>query len=99
MPEVRLTGNNVLLMPVQPELKTPGGILRSPKYVDDTMQYRVLAVGPGRVVRKKGKPDVLIPIELERGDFALTGKYLGPKLQMRNGTIVIDADQIVAKWK
>lgn len=97
----RLLGNNVLLAPVAPKSLSAGGILfpYQPRYQRDLMHYRVLAVGPGRVVRKRGKPDVAIPIELERGDHVITGQIHGNKVYFKDGSIIIEADEIIAKWR
>lgn len=98
---MRLTGNNVLLIPLPPKTKSEGGILFDMKRRDDRMQYFVLAVGPGRTVRKKGKPDVHIPIDLQPGDHVLTPQIHGNKFAFKDGTgrIIIEADEIIAKWR
>ena len=97
--KLTLVGNNVMLQPLPKRLRTVDGIHLPAKYQDDNTQYRVIAVGPGRVVRKKGKPDVVIPIELEPGDHVLTPQIHGNKYCADNGTIIIEADEIIAKWK
>lgn len=101
MPKLRLVGNNVMLQPLPPKLRSEGGLHLPPheKWRDDRMQYRVIAVGPGRIVRKKGKPDVHIPIDLEPGDHVLTPQIHGNKFHADSGTIIIEADEIIAKWK
>lgn len=98
---MRLLGNTVLLEPLPVKLVSPGGIHYFERYRDDRMQFRVLAVGPGRVVRKKGRPDVLIPVEVEPGDHCLTAQIHGNKLAFEDGSgrIIIEADEIIAKWR
>lgn len=59
------------------------------------MQWRVLGVGPGRRTKK----GILVPPEVAPGDCVLTGIYLGPKVALDDGTVVIDADEILAKWR
>lgn len=80
-----------------------GGILLPQRYAKDQTLFRVLAVGPGRVVRKKGKPDLRIPIELEPGDCCVMNEVHGNKYAFkvgeRTGWIIVEADEIVAKWK
>ncbi len=98
---MRLTGTNVLIEPLPKKLKTSTGLVLVDRYQDDRMQWKVLAVGPGRVVRKKGKPDVLIPIEVEPGDHVLTPLVHGNKFAFDDGSgkLIIEYEEIIAKWK
>lgn len=94
-------GNNVLLEPLPQQTKSAGGLLLASKYQDDQMRYRVLLVGPGRWVRKKGKPAVHIPIDVEPGDCVLAPPIHGNKLAFENvlGWLIVEADEIIAKWQ
>lgn len=97
MPKVNLIGNNVLITPIKANA-APGGIIIPEKYRADPLQFRVLAVGPGRVVRKKGKEPVTIPIDLQPGDFVVLPQIHGNKFAREDGTQIIEADEILAKW-
>lgn len=98
---MKIQGNHVLIEPLPKRLKSDGGISLVERYRDDEMQWRVLAVGAGRIVRKKGKPDVLIPIEVEVGDCVLTPMIHGNKFSFENGSgwLVIEYDELIAVWK
>lgn len=94
---MQIRGNHVLLAPL-PQKKESNGVLLAQKYQDDQMRWRVLAVGWGRIQRKKGKPDRHIPIELQAGDFVITPLIHGFKHKFPDGRIIIEADEIIAKW-
>jgi co-chaperonin GroES (HSP10) len=98
---MRVLGNNILIAPLNRPVKSAGGVdlPQNAKYAADGMQFRVLAVGPGRVVRKKGKPDVLIPIDIEPGDFVLMNEIHGNKFKYPDGRLIVEADEIIAKWR
>ena len=99
MPKLKLTGTNILLQPLPQKLRSDGGILFSANYRDDETQFRVLAVGPGRWIRRKGKKPFFKACEVEVGDHVLTEQVHGNKLQMPNGVIIIEHDEIIAKWR
>lgn len=99
MPKVLLQGNNILIAPLQANALAAQGIEVPEKYRADPLQFRVLAVGPGRVVRKKGKEPIRIPHDIEVGDCVLLPQVHGNKLAMPNGVQIIEADEIIAKWK
>lgn len=61
------------------------------------MQWIVLAVGWGRIVRKKGKAPRHVPIELKQGDRVITPMVHGFKHKFPDGRIIIEADEIIAK--
>jgi len=98
---MKLLGNNVLVEPLPQKKMSVGGIVFMERYRDDEMQWRVLAAGPGRLVRKKGKPDVFIPVEVEPCDHVLTPMVHGNRLAFEDGSkrLIIDADEIIAKWR
>lgn len=96
---MKVLGNNVLIQPLPKQLVSPGGIHTLERYYADEKQWIVRAVGPGRVVRKKGKPDVLIAIELQPGDRVITNMYGGNKLVLPDGCVIIEADELIAKWR
>lgn len=100
MKTIKILGNHVLIGKLPQKTQTKGGIHLVGRYQDDEKRWMVLSVGPGRVVKKKGKPDVLIPIELKPGDYVITNMYGGNKLALEDGTgrLVVEADEIIAKW-
>lgn len=98
----RLLGNTVLLKPLPFKTTSLGGLALPPnaKYQPDQLQFTVLAVGPGRVVRKKGKVPVTIPIEVDPGDRVLLSQYHGNRFAFDDGSgcIIVDASEIIAKY-
>lgn len=96
---MKLIGNIVLVEPLPKKTISEGGIHFVMRYRDDDMQWKVLEVGSGTIVRKKGKPDVHIPIELEPGDHCLTPMVCGNKYVFKDGRRILDANEIIAKWK
>lgn len=95
---MKLIGNTVLLEKLPQRKSSAGGITLPQQYQDDEKQWRVVAVGPGRTVRKKGKPDVVIPIEVEPGDYVLAEVGFANKAALENGQLIVDADQVLMKW-
>ena len=94
---MRMTGNNVLLSPVFAPTQTSSGIIIAEQYRVQNKTYKVLAVGPGKTIRKKGKPDRHVPIEVKVGDTVISGLYQGSGLiDDGHGRLVVDADQILA---
>ncbi len=91
---MQLLGNRVLLEPLAPALRSSGGIVYVQSYRDDQKQYKVLAVGPGRV-NKKG---ILIPPEVQPGDHVLAELYQQHMI-LPNGNRIADASEVIAKWR
>lgn len=89
----KLFGNRVLLEPISPRTVTDSGIHLVERYQDDRMQYRVLAVGPGR----KGKKGAVIAPEVQPGQRCLI-PYIQDCVHLPDGTVVAYADQIQAVW-
>lgn len=96
---MKLLGNTVLLEPLNP-LLSRGGLHLIERY-QDNKQFRVVAVGPGRRVRKKGKADRLETPEVQPGDHVLLNQYYGNKFAFDDGTgrILVEAADIEAKWR
>lgn len=90
-PTVKLLGNRVLVAPLPQATKSAGGIHLAQRYQDDQMQFRVLAVGPGKA-NKKG---VLVPPEVKPGDQIVAGLYHTHTI-LEDGRRVIDASEILA---
>lgn len=94
---IQIRGNNVLLAPLPAKTRSNGGVHLAMKYQDDEMQWMVLAVGWGRISRKKGKAPRHVPIEVKRGDHVITPLVHGFKYKFPDGRIIIEADEIIAK--
>jgi co-chaperonin GroES (HSP10) len=95
---MKMTGNNVLLSPCNQPEATKLGIVIPQRYQRTDKTYKVLSVGPGRWVRKKGKPAVLIAPDVQPGDTVLSEMYLGHRgvVEDGHGRIVCDVDQLIA---
>jgi chaperonin GroES len=94
---MRILGNRVLLKPLEPAERV-GSIFiperfrhHDPRLV---AQYRVLAVGPGRLL----KNGTLVPVEVKPGDVVLTNLYSDHQT-LPDGTKLVDAGQIEAHWR
>jgi co-chaperonin GroES (HSP10) len=74
---MRILNNSVLIEPLKKVERSPGGIWFDLNQNDDEKLWRVVACGPGRTVKKKGKPPVLIPMEVAPGDRVLVDVALG----------------------
>jgi co-chaperonin GroES (HSP10) len=100
--KMKMTGNFVLVEPLPLETKSSGGLHlpTDPKYFDDQKQWRVLAVGPGKLRKKKGRAPLLIPPEVAPGDRVLVDIGQGWRMAFEDGSNrrVIDADIILMKW-
>ena len=103
---MRLLSNYCLLAPLKPtHAVSPGGIILLPNQhrawcdSDDSGQYRVLAVGPGKWVnpRRKGKHRRFLEPEVKVGDRVLVD--LKPDIKDtfddHSGRIIVDAGQCV----
>jgi len=107
---LKLTGNKVAIGPLKPTQEvTPGGIHLLPNQhrtwvaTDNDMQYRVLAVGPGRWVKahKKGRPRHFEKPEVVQGDRVLVDlRYGGLLHDFEDGShrLIVDASKILIKW-
>ena len=82
---------------IRPTYNHDGVIQLPPVLLDDNntrgpKEYRVLAVGPGKV-NKKG---ILIPIECEPGDRLIVQSYTVGEELLADGTALITDDMIIA---
>lgn len=98
MPTYRVTGNFVLLEPLPAKTQTTAGILLPPASKFDNLLWKVVAVGPGRIIRKRNREDVLIPTELAPGDNIVLDRHHGNKAALDDGKIIVDAGEILAKY-
>lgn len=97
---MNLLSNMVLLEPLASVLTSRGGLHLVERY-QDNKQFRVVAAGPGRIVRRRGKADRLEAPEVQPGDHVLINQYYGNKMAFEDGSgrIIIDAADILAKWR
>lgn len=91
--KIKLLRNQVLLQPL-PQAKGTRFIYYPQQYQDDVMRYKVVAVGPGRRTKK----GVLIPPEVEPGDFVIAPLYL-THILLSDGKKIADADQLLLRWR
>jgi chaperonin GroES len=70
--------DRVLVLRIQEEEKTSGGIVIPDTAKEKPMQGKVIAVGPGKV-DEKGKR---IPMEVKKNDRVLFGKYAGNEIKI-----------------
>lgn len=76
------------------QTQSSGGIVFPQQYIQDSMKFEVLAVGPGKVNRK----GILIPPEVEPGDIVVAPLYLTHTL-LDDGTKITDTDQLLLKCR
>jgi chaperonin GroES len=70
--------DRVLVLRMEEEEKTSGGIVIPDTAKEKPMQGKVIAVGPGKV-DDKGKQ---IPMEVKKNDRVLFGKYAGNEIKI-----------------
>ena len=70
--------DRVLVLRIQEEEKTSGGIVIPDTAKEKPMQGKVIAVGPGKV-DEKGKR---IPMEVKKNDRVIFGKYAGNEIKI-----------------
>ena len=69
--KIKPLGDRILVLGVEEEKKTKGGILIPDTAKEKPQKGKVIAVGPGKV-NEKGKR---IPLDVKKGDRVLFGKY------------------------
>lgn len=89
-------GNNLFVEPMR-RTKSAGGVhlLDDNTYSGDTMEFMVLAVGPGRVTRKGFQ----VPIwpEVKPGDIVISPAYQAQAFEVQGHTVrVLDVGQVLA---
>jgi co-chaperonin GroES (HSP10) len=77
--------------------QSAGGLLLPPGAHDDSKQFLVLGVGPARFRRKKGKPDVVVPVEVVPGDRVLVDLGHGG-VALPDGTWIVRQSHLLLKW-
>jgi chaperonin GroES len=86
-------GNRVLIMRLEEEQQTKGGIIVPDTAKEKPQQGKVVEVGPGRM-SEDGKR---IPMGIKKGNKVLFGKYSGTEVNVGDQEyLIIEEDQILA---
>jgi chaperonin GroES len=90
---IKPLGNRVLVVRLEEEQQTKGGIIVPDTAKEKPQQGKVVEVGPGRMT-EDGKR---IPVGVKKGDKILFGKYSGTDVSVgANEYLIIEEDQILA---
>ncbi len=76
--KIKPLGDRILVLGVEEEKKTKGGILIPDTAKEKPQEGKVIAVGPGKV-NEKGKR---ILLDVKKGDRVLFGKYAGNEIKI-----------------
>jgi len=76
--KIKPLGDRILVLGVEKEKKTKGGILIPDTAKEKPQEGKIIAVGPGKV-NEKGKR---IPLDVKKGDRVLFGKYSGNEIKI-----------------
>jgi chaperonin GroES len=76
--KIRPLGDRILVLRVQEEEKTSGGIIIPDTAKEKPQEGKVAAVGPG----KTGEKGERIPMTVKAGDRILFGKYAGNEIKI-----------------
>ena len=76
--KIKPLGDRILVLGVEKEKKTKGGILIPDTAKEKPQEGKVIAVGTGKV-NEKGKR---IPLDVKKGDRVLFGKYSGNEIKI-----------------
>lgn len=91
--KIKPLNNRVLVLRVEPEQKTKGGIIIPDTAKEKPQEGKVAAVGPGKMA-DDGKR---IPLEVKPGDRILFSKYAGTEINIDDVEhIVMKEDDILA---
>ena len=88
--------NRIVVEPLEAEEKSAGGIVLPDAAKEKPQQGKVLAVGPGTLLKngKRAKPDV------KKGDIVLFAKYGGTEVKLEGKELkILQEDDILAKVK
>ncbi len=86
-------GNRVLIVRLEEEQQTKGGIIVPDTAKEKPQQGKVIEVGPGRI-SDDGKR---IPMGVKKGNKVLFGKYSGTEVSIADREyLIIEEDQILA---
>ena len=86
-------GNRVLILRLEEEQQTKGGIIVPDTAKEKPQQGKVVEVGPGRM-SEEGKR---VPVSVKKGNKVLFGKYSGTEVNVGDQEyLIIEEDQILA---
>lgn len=90
---IRPLGDKVVILPMEEETKTAGGLFLPDSSKKKPTEGKVVAVGKGRIL-ENGKHNSL-PVKV--GDIVVYGKYGGTEVTVEGKDyIILDADSIYA---
>ena len=91
--KIKPLGDRILVLGVEEEKKTKGGILIPDTAKEKPQEGKVIAVGPGKV-NEKGKR---VPLDVKKGDRVLFGKYAGNEIKIDSVEhLIMREDDILA---
>jgi len=91
--KIKPLGNRVVLEQMESSEQIKGGIVIPDTAKEKPQEYKVIAVGPGKV-DDNGKK---IPMDIKAGDVVLTSKYGGTEVKYDDKEYkIISADDILA---
>ena len=76
--KIRPLNDRVLVLRIEEEAKTSGGIIIPDTAKEKPLEGKVVAAGPGRT-DEDGK---VIPLEVKKNDRVLFGKYAGTEIKI-----------------
>ena len=76
--KIRPLGDRILVIRINEEEKTSGGIIIPDTAKEKPQEGKIVAVGPGRV-NEKGER---ISLDVKKGDHVLFGKYAGNEIKI-----------------
>jgi len=76
--KIRPLNDRVLVLRIEEEAKTSGGIIIPDTAKEKPLEGKVVAAGPGRT-DENGK---VVPLEVKKNDRVLFGKYAGTEIKI-----------------
>jgi len=76
--KIKPLNDRILVIRVEEEKKTKGGILIPDTAKEKPQEGKVIAVGPGKVNKKGDR----IPLDVKKGDRVLFAKYAGNEIKI-----------------
>ena len=90
--KIRPLGDRILLKRIEEEDKSKGGIIIPDTAKEKPQEGKVVAVGNGRML-DDGK---LVPLEVNKGDRVLFGKYSGTEVNLEGEEhLIVKEDDIL----
>lgn len=85
--------DRIIVEAAEKETTTASGIILPDSAQEKPLKGKVLAVGPGKML-DSGK---LLPVEVQRGDTVLYGKYAGTEVTVDgNDYVILRSDDVLA---